>query len=229
METGPDASAPLLVNGLAPQYWLDLPAGAHLVAKHPRTAREATFRGPGRVKVCVALEDESWVASGGFNGAAASSVVAPGSEEWVVTPFGVVRSATASLSVDVYPGGARVVITSGDADIWVPADASVRQGPSGGLSKGTDDWIRAGVDTFSLFNAGGAAALTLSGARAALGTCAALAGSTRSRGRAACAVAGLRLGYLPPSSATASLNDQLTQGVALWNSLPDPSAGTPSP
>jgi hypothetical protein len=250
METGPDASAPLLVQGLVPSNWVDVPAGARLVAKDPRTTRETTFRGAGRVKACVWADEESWIASGGFDSSVGSGE-APGNEEWVVTPVGVVRYGAAKLSVDVHARDARVVISSGNAFLWVPADATARGAAAAAPSKGDDGWMRADPGTFTLSSSGGTPPLSLDGARAAVAACSSLgksahdlsamllaggadAGtvmsqvSTRRLARAACAVAGLRLGALPQSNVLTPLGTQLNEGMSGWNSLPEASASPSS-
>ncbi len=221
-ETTADASVPMMVNEPISGTWIDMAAGSQLVARDPSSNRDTRFMGPGRIQACVRMGEESWVALGGFD--STSAPVAEGSEEWVVTPFGVVRYTTAKLNVGVLPDGVRITISSGDADLWVPSDATLHEGQAGGGTNGGDDWVHAGVDTFTLTSATHRTLLTLDGARAALATCTTLSGSSRSRGRAACAVAGLRLDYLPPSSETASLNAPLAQAMARWNALPNPSA-----
>jgi hypothetical protein len=226
-ETTPDASVPLMVNEPVLSSWIDMAAGTHLVVRDTRSSRDTRFIGPGRMQACVRMDEESWVAMGGFD--STSESVAEGSEEWVVTPFGVVRYTTAKLNVGVLPDGVRITISSDDADLWIPSDATMRQGQAGGGTNGADDWVHAGVDTFTITSVTHRSPLTLDGARAALATCTDLCGSSRSRARAACAVAELRLDYLPPSSATASLNDPLKQAMARWNALPDPSASASAP
>ena len=253
MEVGVDASAPLLVQGLVTTNWVDMPTDSRFVAKDPRTARETTFRGPGRVKACIGADEESWLASGGFDSSVGSGE-APGNEEWVVTPVGVVRYGAAKLSVDVHARGARLVVSSGSAFLWLPADATARGVEAGTPAKGDDGWLRADVGTFTLSSSGGTQPLTLDGARAAVAACSQLgksahdlsalllaggadAGtvmsqvSTRRLARAACAVAELRLGSLPPSTVLTPLSAQLNEGMAGWNSLPEtptsPSAPPP--
>ena len=52
----------------------------------------------------------------------------PGAEEWVVTPFGVVRYGAAKLSVDVGAKDADVAVATGIAFLWTPADVTTRGG-----------------------------------------------------------------------------------------------------
>jgi hypothetical protein len=247
METGADGGTPVLIEGLLPTTWVDLPAGARFVAKDPQTTRETTFRGPGRVKACVWAQEESWLASGGFESSVGAGE-SPGAEEWVVTPLGVVRYAAAKLSVDVGARDVHLAVATGGAFLWTPADATVRGG--GAPGKTEDGWQRADPGTFVISGAGptGSQPLTADGARAAVATCSSLGKSahdlsaallaggadggtviaqvaTRRLARAACAVAGLRLGAVPPTAANsvaiAPLSAQLTEGMAGWNSLPE--------
>jgi len=111
--------------------------------------------------------------------------------------------------------------------------------------------MRLGVDTFTLTSTAPTGPLTLDAAKAAVATCASLgkaahdmsaillaggadAGtiisqvSTRRMARAACAVAGLRMGALSPSPTLAPLDAQLAEGAAGWNSLPDTSGPAPA-
>ena len=132
---------PLLLQGLAPtDAWLELAKGSRVVAKDPRTARETTFRGPARVRACVGYSEESWVASGHFESAVGAGET-PGAEEWVATPFGVVRYTAARLSVDVGAHDADVVVESGQAFAWgTPGDAGAAD----------EGWTRLSVGKFKL-------------------------------------------------------------------------------
>jgi hypothetical protein len=198
----------------------------------------------------VRAEEESWLASGIFESTQGSGE-SPGAEEWVVTPFGVVRYGAAGLSVEVSAKEARVAVVTGQAFLWTPADASLRGGkPS---NKTDDGWQRADPGAFVLAGTGatGARPLSEDGARAAAQACSTLGKSahdlgaillaggadagtvlaqvtTRRLARAACAVAALRLGALPTTASTAStasIGTLLTEGNAGWSTLPD---GPPS-
>jgi len=249
MEAGPDGGVPLLVQGILPNYWVDMPAGSKFVAKDAQTTRETTFRGPGRVKGCVLAQEESWLASGGFESSVGAGE-SPGAEEWVVTPLGVVRYAAAKLSVDVGAKDVHVAVATGQAFLWIASDASVKGAAPG--SRTDDGWLRADPGTFVITGTGatGTHPLTEDGARPALAACGALGKSahdlsgqllaggadagtvlaqvtTRRLARAACAVGGLRLGTLPPTATTASLGILLAEGNAGWNTLPDAPSGPP--
>jgi hypothetical protein len=256
LENGSEAGVPLLVQGPVMSGWIDLPAGGRFVAKDAQTTRETTFRGPGRVKACVLLEEESWIASGGFDSTVGAGE-SPGAEEWVVTPLGVVRYAAARLSVDVGARDAHVAVASGGAFLWTPSDAVARggAGPAGHPAGTEDGWLRADPGAFVLASTPSAPPpLSLEGARAAVTACATLgqsahdltsqlmaggadAGtvmaqvSTRRLARAACAVAGLRLGALPATPTLAAqlapLSAQLAAGSAGWNSVPEAPASPP--
>ena len=197
--------------------WVDVAKGARLVAKDPRTTRETTFRGPGRVRPCVDDGEESWVASGSFDSTAGAGE-SPGQEEWVVTPFGVVRYAAAKLSMDVKPAQADVAVDAGLAFAWRP----VTTGDAGALEEG---WARLPPGKATLANVRGEDGAA--GARLAVGRCTTLATSahdlaallmspgggadagtiaaqvtTRRLARAACAVATLRVRALPAADAS---------------------------
>jgi hypothetical protein len=225
----------VLLQGMVPtDAWVDLAKGARLVAKDPRTTRETTFRGPGRVRACVGYGEESWVASGSFESTPGAGE-GPGQEEWVVTPFGIVRYAAAKLTVDVKPAQADVVVERGVAFAWKPgateAAASLEEG-----------WTRLQPGKVTL--AGGKVDEGAAGARMAVTRCTTLATSarglaaqvmspdggadagtiatqvtTRRLARAACAVASLRVGALPPADA-APLSGPLADANVAWSALP---------
>jgi hypothetical protein len=226
--------------------WLSLSAGARLVVKDPRTSRETTFRGPGRARACVDLDEESWLAGGTFESALGTGET-PGAEEWVVTHLGVIRFGAAKLTVDVGSREVRVRVASGPAFVWAADDAAAHSS-DGGLVKSMEadeGWVRIAEGAVTLTPA--AFAPQLSAARSAVQACMALANAshelaaalletdaspmtamrqvaTRRRARAGCGVAALRREVLSPSEAppeaTAGLSASLKDAAALWRSLP---------
>ena len=225
--------------------WLALAARSRLVAKDPRTGREIALRGPARARVCVESREESWIAAGALEGALGSGE-APGAEEWVVTPLGVVRFGAAKVTVEALPREVRVHVAEGVTRVWVSVDA-VGHAADGERMRATDEgWVRAAEGGFVLTPA--AARSPLDAARSALGACSALAASTRElagallardadRGapdaataaaqvttrrlaRAACAVTALRLAQLPQSDVKATMARSLDEASAAWRSLP---------
>ncbi len=191
--------------GLGADGWLTLGPGARLVAKDPRTTRETTFRGPARVRACVGGIEESWIASG-MSESNVGAGEAPGAEEWVVTPLGVVRFAAAKLAVQEFSHrhvktaspsakpadtsapaqkpvvtmreGVRVALSEGVAFVWPASDAGER-GPDGGVAGGNadDGWIRISDGVVVL--SPNVARTPLEGARAALDSCTAIGKSAR--------------------------------------------------
>lgn len=97
-----DGGAPLLYPGadVPSSTWLDLGEAAKITAKDPRTTRETTFFGPALIRACVHQEEESWIASGSFESAPGAGETL-GAEEWVISPFGVVRYGAAGLTLIV--------------------------------------------------------------------------------------------------------------------------------
>jgi hypothetical protein len=240
---------PLLIEGLVPtEGWLDLAKGAKFVAKDPRTTRETTFRGgPGRTRACVGYAEESWIASGGFDSTMGSGE-SPGQEEWVVTPLAVARFAAAKLSVDVRPKDESIAVTNGVASVWTGDDARVRAIPAkdgttdgGATAKGDDGWIRLENASISVSPAAGTPD-TLDAARAAVNKCSSLAKiakdltstlmaggadaavitqqvTSRRLARAACDVAALRIGALPPSEGALGLGKSLADANTAWTTI----------
>lgn len=245
LEAAGDAgTTPLLIAGLVPtEGWLVLAPGARFVAKDPRTSRETAFRGPARVRACVELTEETWLASGGFDSSVGSGE-SPGNEEWVVSPLGVVRYTAAKLAVDVRPRDVRAVVASGGAFVWSSDDASTHTADGGVLGHTDDGWLRAEGGTVTL-SATSLAPSPVDAARGAVSRCTSLGRQAHDLGalvmaggadagtiaaqvgarrlaRAACAVAGLRLAAQPPRDALDPLVKSLAEGNAAWSQLPSP-------
>jgi hypothetical protein len=129
IESDVDAGAtPLTSSSEIPaEPWLLLAKEARLVAKDPRTARETTFLGPGRVRACVNRGEESWASTGSFESVVGAGE-SPGAEEWVVTPEAVVRYATARLRVDASPQSTRLRLANGVAFLWPPQGEAAAEG-----------------------------------------------------------------------------------------------------
>jgi hypothetical protein len=238
VETGADdaGTTPLLLQGLAPvDAWFSFGKGSRVVARDPRTTRETTFRGPGRARACVGFTEESWLTSGYFESAVGAGE-APGNEEWVVTPSGIVRYTSAGLSLEVKPHETDVVMTSGVAFAWQPSGAGAA-GPPGDAGALEEGWLRLPMGKTRL---GTGHDETPS---AALDRCVALSASakdlagqvmapggasgslitqqvtTRRLARAACAVASLRVNALPPADAAPFLRPLADANVA-WSGQP---------
>ncbi len=98
--------------------WVVLEATTKITTKDPRTGRELTFEGPGRVSPCKPWDDEAWVDRGRF-GSVPGTGEGPGSEEWVVTSLGVLRYGAAVVTVTA-EGLSRVEIrvATGSASLW---------------------------------------------------------------------------------------------------------------
>lgn len=95
--------------------WVTLAKGERLTVSLPRTGRELAFVGPAVVEPCVGT-DEAWVLRGVFEGSRGSGE-SPGAEQWVVTPFGVVRYGGAILEVAVDDTGVRARLKGGSGTI----------------------------------------------------------------------------------------------------------------
>ena len=141
------AGTPLATEQVVPEVWLALAPEARLVAKDPRTSRETTFVGPARARACVGHKEESWLVDGTFESTTGSGE-APGAEEWVETPLGIVRYGSATLRITVTSERVVVAVGSGAAFVWLPSDAtfSLRPGNDAGArpSDETNDdaWVR---------------------------------------------------------------------------------------
>jgi hypothetical protein len=248
------------IGGEAPAAWLDLPEGTHLQTKHPATGRELSFDGPGRVLPCVAWstpdgtsglrpawstpEEEAWIASGVV--ASAPSGEAPGQEEWLVTPFGVVRYTAAQVKVYVDRAERRLRVStmSGAAFAWTPDGVAVATDPEVAATRDAEGWLRlsAAIGFVAITKKPGS---PLEDARAAASQCTAAAreahdvavalgkpdaaiselGSrhvtARRIARAACAVASVRVSAVGGTDAGAPLSAQIASAEAAWRNVGD--------
>ena len=131
--------------------WIDLDAAARVTVKEPRTGRELLFIGAATVVPCV-QESEAWLMRGEFQSARGSGEK-PGAEQWIVTPFAVVRYGAAVVDVVVdaestraalKAGGASVIADGGDS--WHALDPAVPLVAKGmGPDDGTDASDRCAV------------------------------------------------------------------------------------
>lgn len=178
--SAPDRGARLASQAQIPaEGWLSLGREARLVAKDPRTTRETSFDGPARVRACVEHREESWLATGRFESSVGAGET-PGAEEWVVTPYGVIRYMAGKIAVDVRAQNAAVAVGSGIAFLWL--DEGIRATPSrsrssdagaaadGGSTPAVDDdgWLRMGEGEVTL---SGPARAPIEAARAAVDRC----------------------------------------------------------
>jgi hypothetical protein len=226
---------------LPDDVWIDLQKGAKLTARHPHSTRETTFIGPGRVRSCVAHSEEAWVAQGTFD-SVPSSGERPGAEEWVITPLGVVRYASAHVEIDVKPQKTDVKLTSGSAYVWTddhPSSVTPPPAQAGIATQVADGWTRL-EGTAAISFTPKSAAKTEDAAKAAVLRCTeaakasknlamAIAGPdaslaqiaprhvmARHIARASCDVALLRVGLLPPSAVRDGFTAELKEAEGDW-------------
>jgi hypothetical protein len=153
--TQPDASAPMAIQDRIPgDVWIGLggpPAKGRLVVRDPRTARETTVAGPGRARMCVDAQEESWLVGDGasFESSPGAGEM-PGAEEWVVTELGVVRYTAARLGIQVRSAGISLSVTEGVAFVWAAQDATLTVNPTAARQNDAaappatdaDGWVR---------------------------------------------------------------------------------------
>jgi hypothetical protein len=223
-----DAGAPLLLQGLAPtEAWITLGKDTRVVARDPRTTRETTFRGPGRVRTCVGFAEESWLAAGTFESSIGAGESA-GNEEWVVTPSGVVRYTAAKVSLVVAKHETDATLESGVAFAW-QVDAG-----DAGLEEG---WRRLPPGKTKLLEPHEEPSATVARCTAMAASARSLASQVMAPGggaeagvitaqvtarriaRAACAVAALRVNALPAAEA-APLLRPLADANTAWSGVP---------
>jgi hypothetical protein len=106
-------------TGDAVDRWVILDPAAKATVKEPSSARELLFTGAAngtsaRFLACY-HENEAWLASGELVGTRGFGE-RPGAEQWVVTPFAVVRYGGATLDVTVDKTSTRAVLQTGSAE-----------------------------------------------------------------------------------------------------------------
>jgi hypothetical protein len=117
--TDVDGGASLSLGGQLPDSLFSLDDGAKMTVKSPSSGREVTFEGAATVRTCVAGDPEHWLLRGGFT-ALPGAGEKPGAEEWLITPFGIVRWASALVKVHIEKDRATVRVTSGQASVYGP-------------------------------------------------------------------------------------------------------------
>jgi hypothetical protein len=243
---GGTVGAPLMLQATVPDdTWLLAGARARLVAKDPRTTRETTFLGAARFRACVGRREESWLGSGRFESSVGAGE-SPGAEEWVITPFAVVRYAAAKLQLEGSERAMTLSIEGGQAFVWAADDAHAerrdRTKDAGAEDVSDRPWMRVSDGTMQVFSvsataarsavdacaerARGAEALTrdvMAGADAAPGEARErVTGQVRARrlARATCALAGLRVELARDTEARGALEDALRDANARWAAVP---------
>jgi hypothetical protein len=127
--------------------WIDLEKGGTLTTKDRRSGREVSFAGPARIMPCRDGAEEAWMLRGTVTGNPGSGE-APGQEEWVVTPFGVVRYASAAGTIAA-EDKLHVSLVSGTAFVWTP----------GGTTKASDGPVH-DVERWTRIDMGGGLVVT---------------------------------------------------------------------
>ena len=194
-------SAMPLRTGDAVDRWVTLDPSAKATVKEPSSARELLFTGAaGATFLACFHEDEAWLSSGEVVGSRGLGE-RPGADQWLVTPFAVVRYGAANVDVTVDGTSTRAVLRSGsasaiasDGDTWHALDAS-----SPFVAKGTLDEA-SNVATANRCVQTETAAKALEAALLApgetqdsgFGELARQATEARTLARAACAISGLR-------------------------------------
>ncbi len=123
--------------------WIDLTTGAKVTAKSPRTLRETTYEGPARVRPCVDHDEEAWVLGGTFS-AVSPGNESPGAEEWVITPLGVVRYVTSTLTIKANKRSMDLKVTGGTAYVLAAPYATLKEAgrDAGAADAGKPTWAR---------------------------------------------------------------------------------------
>jgi hypothetical protein len=240
---GGTVDAPLMLEATIPDdVWLLAGDRARLVAKDPRTTRETTFLGLARFRACVGRREESWLGAGRFTSTVGAGE-SPGAEEWVITPFAVVRYAAAKLQIEVNIKATTVSVESGPAFVWAADDARAerrdRAGDSGAEDASDPPWLRVRGGIMQVLS------ISATAARPAVDACAEraqvaekltralmtgpaagarerVAEQVRARrlARASCALAGLRVELSQDAEARRELEDVLRGANARWTAVP---------
>ncbi len=186
--------------------WIDIGTHGRLQVEVLRSDRELVFLGPAIVEPCTRGEERASLLIGRFESALAL-MHGPRAEEWIVTPFSVVRYESAALTIDVETSQTTAELTQGQAAAFGDTDAAFAPLLPGVRLR----WTGAPVDL-----AGAATAVTrcesdVAAARTLDAKPGSVTSDERARAahgaaRACCAIAELRVAALTaPSEARASL------------------------
>jgi hypothetical protein len=136
--TDVDGGGSLAMGGQLPDSVFELAEGTRMTVKNPQSGREVTFEGAATMRACVAGDPEHWLLRGGFS-ATPGSGEKPGAEEWLVTPYGILRWSSAMAKVRIEKDRATVRVTSGGVSVYGPKVTT----PDGGAPSATGTWIEA--------------------------------------------------------------------------------------
>jgi hypothetical protein len=151
--TDTDGGTSMSLGGQLPDSIFALDEGANMTVKDPASGREVTFEGAATVRTCVGGDPEHWLLTigGGFS-ATPSAGEKPGAEEWVITPFGIVRFASAMVKIRVEKQRVTVRVSSGSVSIYGPKLAT----PDAGAPLAAAEWTDATPTTpLDLLSPGG--------------------------------------------------------------------------
>ena len=204
--------------------WISLGKAAKISVTNAASAREIGFEGPGRVRPCVGegLAEEAWLTTGTFASSRGTGA-RPGAEEWVITPFVVVRYASQAVEVSVSDAGVDVTsaegvsaFAGGAVDAGDPAWAFVHGKatfkPGATMQSLVDRCVQSSQAASDL-------AASIAAPDAALGELAPRHVAARQLARAYCAMARVRLELLPPAREPSAQRLAVDMADARWRRL----------
>jgi hypothetical protein len=228
-------SGPLVLQAsLNATGFVELAAGARVVAKHARSGRELTVEGPGRASFCPGGEEQVLLASGRFKSVTGPGA-RPGAEVWVATAAGVVRYGDATLSVRADGKTVEVAVDAGDAWLEAARGSTLKGSPRvaakrkaalvrgadtkpaalvGACEKAAEDAEKAARQVLGLLPAGADAGT--------LGDRAAAQVALRRAARSSCASAGAALGEIQDLAERDRLAARIQRADGLWRRVPTP-------
>ncbi len=222
---GVDAGAPLaLMDTLPVGSFVELGDGAKVTVKSPLTARETAFKGPGRGMFCVDNEEKSWLLEGTFESSMGAGE-APGSEEWIFSPLGVVRYGSSNLSMQATRHRLEVHVIAGTASIFTPEDSWRRADAGFSLvlapkDEKSDDRRATDVTAACVTQAALTHKIALSVANPDSGLAAANSHvNARREARALCGMAALLVAGLPASAKRSDLVEKVTKANEDWQKI----------
>ncbi len=108
--------------GALPDAWLTLGASTHLTSKHGTTTRELVLHGPGKVRPCIAGEEQFWLLSGTIGAMTTGAGESPGAEVWIATAHAMLRYASAAASITASDASTELREKGGIVFAWHPDD-----------------------------------------------------------------------------------------------------------
>lgn len=103
-------------DAVSRNQWLDLAPNSMIIVKEAGTGREVRVSGPGRARVCVGKDMQTWLISGYFDALTMGAEPAS-SQRILATPYGAVRFGAARIRATVKTDGTDLEVDAGTVEV----------------------------------------------------------------------------------------------------------------